>query len=507
MSNSSRRNVIIIVLLALLVLIVLLLVRCRRQAPVADNRIAPSAPAPSVAVPPPAVSAPAAKEPDEVLTPATVQAPLQVGAGAVLSVAWTGPDNKGDYVTIVRKDAAAGTSGSYRLTREGRSLELTAPIEPGDCEVRYVTGRSQTILGRAPVTVTPATATLNATAEVVLGTTLSVEWTGPNNPGDFITLVPKEQPDGQFGNYTYTTKGSPMSVVVPTTAGDAELRYMTGQGNKVLGRRAIRINLPEVALSAPADAIAGSSLSVTWTGPNNSGDFITVVSRAIPDGQYGNYTYTNKGSPLAVLVPIMTGDAELRYMTGQGNKVLARRPLTIAAAEVALSAPADAIAGSSLSVTWTGPNHPGDFITLVPKEQPDGQYGNYTYTTKGSPLAVLVSIMTGDAELRYLAGQGNKVLARRPLTIAAAEISLSTPAEVAAGSAVSVTWTGPNHPGDFITLVPEGKPDNQYGNYTYTTKGSPLTVIAPKETGDAEVRYLAGQGNKVLTRRTIRITR
>ncbi len=222
MPNSTRRNVIIIVLLALLVLIILLLVRCRRQAPVAETRA--SVPVPSAAVPPPAASAPAAKEPDERLTPATVQAPLQVGAGSVFPVAWTGPDNKGDIVIILRKDAPAGTIGNYRETREGRALELTAPIEPGDCEVRYVTGRSQTILGRAPVIVTPATATLNATAEVVLGTTLSVEWTGPNNAGDFITLVPKEQPDGQYGNYTYTTKGSPVSVVVPTTAGDAELR-------------------------------------------------------------------------------------------------------------------------------------------------------------------------------------------------------------------------------------------------------------------------------------------
>jgi hypothetical protein len=504
MSNPSRRNVIIIVLLALLVLIIFLLVRCRQPVPVAENR--PSTPTAAAAVPPPAAAAPAAKEPDEVLTPATVQAPLQVGAGSVFPVTWTGPDNKGDYVTIVRQDAPTGTSGSYRLTREGRALELTAPIEPGDCEVRYVTGRSQTILGRAPVTVTPITATLEAPAEATLGTTLTVKWTGPNNQGDFVTIVPKGKPDGQYENYTYAAKGSPLAVLVPILPGDAELRYMTGQGNKVIARRPLTIIAPEVSLSAPAETVAGSNLNVTWTGPNNSGDFITIAPKGKPDGQYGNYTYTAKGSPLIVLVPIMTGDAELRYMTGQGNKVLARRPLAIIAAEVNLSAPAETIAGSNLNVTWTGPNNQGDFIAIAPNGKPDGQYGNYTYTAKGSPLIVLVPIMTGDAELRYMTGQGSKVIARRPLTIVAAEITLSAPAEVAAGSAVSVTWTGPNNAGDFITVVLKGKPDNQFGNYAYTNKGSPLTVVAPKETGEAEVRYLAGQGNKVLLRRPIRIT-
>jgi len=106
-----------------------------------------------------------------------------------------------------------------------------------------------------------------------------------------------------------------------------------------------------------------------------------------------------------------------------------------------------------------------------------------------------------------MTGQGGKVLARRPFTVVAAEISLSAPAEVPAGSTLAVTWTGPANPGDFITVVPRANPDNQYGNYVLTTKGSPLNVVAPKEAGDAEIRYMSGQGNMVLMRRAIRITR
>jgi len=169
----------------------------------------------------------------------------------------------------------------------------------------------------------------NNILDPVAGTTINVTWTGPNNPGDYITLVPKETPDGQYGNYAATSNGSPLPVIMPIMSGEAELRYMTGQGGRVLGRRPIRMVAAEVSLSAAAEAAAGSTVTVTWAGPNNPGDYITVVARGTEDGQYGDYTNTNNGSPLALTAPKDPGDAELRYMTGQGGKVLARRPIRI----------------------------------------------------------------------------------------------------------------------------------------------------------------------------------
>lgn len=63
---------------------------------------------------------PSAAEPDEVLTPATVTAPERVSAGAEFSVAWTGPDNRGDYVTIVRSEAPPAAYASYVETKSGK---------------------------------------------------------------------------------------------------------------------------------------------------------------------------------------------------------------------------------------------------------------------------------------------------------------------------------------------------------------------------------------------------
>lgn len=46
----------------------------------------------------------------------------------------------------------------------------------------------------------------------------------------------KKPPDGQYAAYTNTTKGSPLTLKAPSKLGEAEVRCMTGQGNKVLAR-------------------------------------------------------------------------------------------------------------------------------------------------------------------------------------------------------------------------------------------------------------------------------
>lgn len=410
--NTRRRNILIAVVLLLLVAIALLLARCSCEKSGRATTSTTATPVPSPDGKSSPTNIPALPEPAEVLTPATLTAPARVTAGAVFSVAWTGPDNRGDFVTIVQSKAADADYTSYQETKLGKTLELTAPIEPGAYEVRYVTDRSKTVLGRVSVEVVAAGATIEAAPEIVLGASFSVSWTGPNNKGDFVTIVPKGAPDAHYASYADADKPSPQTLTAPSAAGEAELRYVTGQGNKVLARRPIRVVLPSVVISAPSDVIAGRTIQIGWTGPNNAGDYITVVPIQTPDGQYANYTNTATGSPLNLLMPIMVGDAELRYMTGQGNKVLARRAIRIVAAEVTLSAPAEGAAGTAVSITWTGPNNSGDYITVVTKSTPDGQYAEYALTSAGSPMSVTLPKTAGDAEIRYMTGQGNKVLAK-----------------------------------------------------------------------------------------------
>lgn len=444
MDQPRRRGRTVAAVTALLIIALLLLLgRCamQRQAsptPPPTSEKPAATPAPSS---PGAASTPTAEAPEK-LTPATLSAPPTVLAGSVFEVHWTGPDNQGDFITIVAKDAPPDKFGHYTLTREGPTLKVTAPMEPSASpaapsghELRYIAARSKTILGRTPIEISAAAATLDAPAEAIAGTKVSIQWTGPNNRGDYITFALKDWPDNKYGNYTLTQQGSPLTVDAPIEPGDIELRYSTGDGHQILARRPIRIVAAGVSLTAPDKAVAGSTIDVAWNGPNNTGDYITLAAKGWPDDKYGNYTNTSAGGskvgepgkPLKLQMPffdgpatsegIGAGEGELRYVSGQGRKVLARRPITLTPVSATLEAPAEAKAGEPVSITWKGPNYSGDYITIVPKATPDGKFADYANTTSAPTMRVNAPKQPGEAEIRYMTGQGAKVVARRAIKI------------------------------------------------------------------------------------------
>ena len=287
----------------------------------------------------------------------------------------------------------------------------------GACEVRYVTGGSRTVLARAPLAVTAAQASLEAPAEIVLGKPVTIAWSGPDDPGDYVTIVMQGTPDAVYGNYTETKQGSPLRVTAPVTPGEAEVRYITGQGNRVLARRPLRLLPAEVSLSAPDEAPAGATISVAWSGPDNAGDYVTVVVPGAREADYGSYRETREGSPLTLLMPVEEGEHELRYVTGQDRRVLARRTIRLRVPAATLSAPDQIAAGAAFTLEWTGPGYSGDYLTIVPAGAADAQYGSYSDVSAGSPATLSAPKEPGDAELRYVAGQGRKVLARRPIRV------------------------------------------------------------------------------------------
>ncbi len=449
-------------------------------------------------------TAPAAP-PAEVLTPATLSVPPQVTAGAAFPVAWTGPDNAGDYVTIVARGAPDAAYESSAYTRQGTPATLTALIDPGAAEVRYVAGRSRTVLARAPVEIRAAEVVLLAPDTATAGAVVPIEWTGPANAGDYLTIVPPTAPDGEYTAYDAARAGTRANVTAPIAPGPAEIRYMSGQGRRVLARRALQVVAAEVTLAAPAEVDAGVVVPVEWTGPGNAGDYLTIVPRTAPDGQYANYDAARAGQPARVTAPIDAGECEVRYVAGQGAKVLARRPIRVVAATITLTAPAEAKAGGVVPIEWTGPGNAGDYLTIVPAAAADGQYANYEGARKGRVANVTAPLEPGAGEIRYMTGQGARVLARRPIQIVATPITLASPERVAPGATVVVEWTGPDNAGDYLTIVPAAAPAGTYAAYAYTRAGSPVRVAAPAKAGACEVRYISGQGAKTLASRAITV--
>jgi hypothetical protein len=118
--------------------------------------------------------------------------------------------------------------------------------------------------------------------------------------------------------------------------------------------------------------VAGSDFTVSWQGPDNRGDYITIVTPDAPEGEYGNYTRTREGNPLSIRAPDQPGSYELRYLTGQTNATLASAPLTVSEATASLEAPSVAEAGGDIAVTRQGPDNRGDYVTIVEAGAPEG---------------------------------------------------------------------------------------------------------------------------------------
>ncbi len=109
---------------------------------------------------------------------ASVSGPATIGVGAGVKIKWEGPNNARDFITIVKAGTPAGQFAAYAYTSAGNPVEIRAPEQAGDYEIRYLTGQSYATLASAKLTVGGANASVKGPATAVAGNEFSVTWTG-----------------------------------------------------------------------------------------------------------------------------------------------------------------------------------------------------------------------------------------------------------------------------------------------------------------------------------------
>jgi len=348
---------------------------------------------------------------------------------------------------------------------------------------------------------------VSAPPEVDLGAEVSISYTGPVDERDFITIVPKGTAAGRYEAYVYLKTSSPIKLAAPEKSGEYEIRMLDGvSGYPTLAMRALTVNSIEVSLEAPSSAGAGAPIEITWIGPGNPRDFITIVEVGTAEKKYGKYSYLMDDDRVSLQAPEQAGDYEIRYLSARNYLTLASRALRVEAVTASLDVAATVQAGAALTVRWEGPNNPRDFVTIVEKGAPEKTYKRYKYTSTGNPLQLEAPDKPGAYEARYLTGRDYLTLASVPIQVGGASASLDGPTEVEGGKPFEVSWTGPANPRDFITIVEKSVREGEYGHYTYTRRGSPLTITAPFAPGEYELRYSTGQSYMTLARRPIRVT-
>lgn len=171
----------------------------------------------------------------------SVSAPAQVNAGATFAVKWQGPNNPQDFITIVKVGTPERSYAQYEYSNKGNPVQLRAPDEPGQYEVRYLTGQTYATVASTKITVGAVNASVQGPTEAVAGSTFNVSWKGPNNANDYIAIVPKGSKEGTSTHYEYTSRGNPTKLLAPLQAGDYEVWYATGQSHATLAKANLRV--------------------------------------------------------------------------------------------------------------------------------------------------------------------------------------------------------------------------------------------------------------------------
>jgi hypothetical protein len=257
---------------------------------------------------------------------ASLEAPAQVAAGGKIEVTWTGPGNQRDYVGI---GDATQQYLSYVYTREGKTITLNAPEKAGAYELRYFLASGNAVIASRPITITSTSAKVTVPASIAAGANLKIGWEGPNNPRDFITIVKAGTPEKQYQAYAYTSTGNPVQIRAPEQAGEYEVRYLTAQSYLTLASAKITVGAVSATVKGPASAVAGGTFAVNWTGPSNQRDFINIVPKGAREGESGSWSYTSEGNPVTMRAPLVPGEYELRYSTGQSYITLASTSIQI----------------------------------------------------------------------------------------------------------------------------------------------------------------------------------
>ncbi|MEO0892970.1 MAG: VWA domain-containing protein [Pseudomonadota bacterium] len=424
--------------------------------------------------------------------------PDQVVTGANFVIGWSPTINARDFLTIVPAGAPSNTIEGHIRARTDSEGQLTAPGEPGLYELRYVQEEGRGTVASRQIEVTVPEVTIDVPATALSGSKIPVTWTGAVNPRDFVTLVPVGAASGEVAGHIRVRTDDSGELQAPAEIGLYEIRYVLEQGRKTMASAPIEIVDGEVTVSGPETVRRGEPFTISWTGTITARDYITIVPVGTPEGEFANYLQVRAFNDGELQAPSETGLYELRYVLREGAKTMARKPIEVVDADVTVSGPDSVQTGATITVAWTGTVNPRDYVTIVPIGTPEGEYGNYVQVRGNSDGQFKAPAEPGLYELRYVLHEGGKTMATQAIEVVQPSVSVSAPTTAVIGSNFNVTWTGQVSEQDYITIVPKGTAEGQYGNYFVVRKHEGKELTAPSETGVYEVRYVLQEGGKTL---------
>ena len=255
---------------------------------------------------------------------------------------------------------------------------------------------------------------------------------------------------------------------------------------------------PEVEISGPAQATTGAPFTVSWSDIVATNDYFTIVPAGADEGKTGNRGLVRDKSEGSLTAPAEPGLYEVRYVLREGMKTLASAPVEVVEAEVGISAPEQVTTGATFKVSWSDTVATNDYFTIVPAGTDEGKTGNRGLVRDKSEGSLTAPAEPGLYEVRYVLREGMKTLARAPLEVVEAEVSISAPDVVRAGTPIKISWSDTVATNDYYTIVPAGADEGKTGDRDLVQDKGEGSLTAPAEPGLYEVRYVLREGMKTL---------
>lgn len=356
----------------------------------------------------------------------------------------------------------------------------------------------------------PASASIRAPATAPAASTIDVAWTGPGDDGDYVAVARVDGDRAVESAYFWAVRDRPGGRLdLPAAPGAYELRYVSPRRSPaVLARQPIAVTEITASLEAPEAAMAGTTITVSARGPVDARHWIGFAPKGSPAGAYLDYERpTGPTSVVQLTTPAEPGDYELRYVLNEAERVLVSRPIRIGPAEAAIEAPTRIEAGSDVPVRARGPNEPAHWIGFAPAGSGPGSYLAYGRPTgETTELVLAAPAQPGRYEIRYVLNESERIAAALAVEVVDPAAALEAPASVRAGELVEVRAAGPAPARHWIGFAPAGSGPGAYLDYQRPTGPvSVVTLTAPAEPGEYELRYVLDEAERVLVSRPIRV--
>jgi Ca-activated chloride channel family protein len=271
--------------------------------------------------------------------------PLASGAGGT-TIQAPGTVDPGQAVTVTVEDGRAdgrievwgpdtGRGPAQRISGQaagGGASAVTAPVEPGTYELRYLDGAGK-VLARTDLDVATVPVSLSAPEALGAGYDATVLWRGPGGPGDMIQIHDPASGRVLAEAPAIGGAGALNSAVLrmPEVFGTFELRYWQGSRQVVLRTLPITVGEGIGWLRSPTEVVVGTPFSVEWAGPTGPDDVYQLVDPATGTVLSSAPALDASGAagPVRMTAPARPGAYRVRYVNTASGYVVADLPLDV----------------------------------------------------------------------------------------------------------------------------------------------------------------------------------